>query len=388
MQRGSLIRSARKRGPDVWQFRWSEGAGNGKRLYRKRVIGTVDQFSDALEAQRAAAAILGAPKNRFVKPAAMTIAELAAHFRHHELAQDDGWRSYSTRRNYEFYLNRWIIPRWGAFQLSDVHTIEVESWLRALPLARSSCAKIRNLMSVLFNHAWRYELFDRNPIKLVRQSAKRRTAPNVLSAAEIKILLAHLALRERTLVLLAVSTGLRQSELFALKWGDIDFRDGTMNVTRSIVYGIVGQCKTEASQKPVPVHPILAEALIEWRERCRYRESGDWVFANEHHRGRHPYWGQAILRNVLRPIAEEAGITKRIGWHTFRHTYSTLLRSLGTEFKVMQELLRHSSLRSTMDIYTQAVTPAKQAAQAALLSLVFSAESAQRTATGWGPNSN
>ena len=56
-----------------------------------------------------------------------------------------------------------------------------------------------------------------------------------------------------------------------------------------------------------------------------------------------------------------AGLTKRIGWHTFRHTYSTLLRSVGAEFKVMQELMRHSSLRSTIDIYTQAVTPAKRA---------------------------
>jgi integrase len=140
-------------------------------------------------------------------------------------------------------------------------------------------------MSVLFNHAWRYELFDRNPIKLVRQSAKRRTAPSVLIPAKIKPLLDNLELRERTLVLLAASTGLRQSELFALKWGDIDFSQGTMNVTRSISYGIVGRCKTEASQKPVPVHPILAAALTQWRERCRYREPHDWVFANEHHRG-------------------------------------------------------------------------------------------------------
>jgi len=80
------------------------------------------------------------------------------------------------------------------------------------------------------------------------------------------------------------------------------------------------------------------------------------------------------MRKVVRPIAERIGIQKRIGWHTFRHTYSTLLRSVGTEFKVMQELLRHSSLRFTMDIYTQAVTPAKRAAQATVLSLVFSVE--------------
>jgi integrase len=305
----------------------------------------------------------------------MTIAELGQHFQHRELARDDNWRSFSTRRNYEFNLRKWIIPRWGNYELGEVRTIEVESWLRSLPLAKGSCAKIRNLMSVLFNHAWRHELFDRNPIKLVRQSAKRRAAPNVLASAEIKLLLDHLDLRERTLVLVAASTGLRQSELFAIKWGDIDFSQGTMNVTRSITYGIVGRCKTEASQKPVPVHSILAEELTQWRDRCRYREPNDWVFANEHHRGRHPYWGQAILRGIIRPAAERIGIKKRIGWHTFRHTYSTLLRSVGTEFKVMQELMRHSSLRSTIDIYTQAVTPAKLAAQAAVLSLVFSPSS-------------
>jgi len=91
-----------------------------------------------------------------------------------------------------------------------------ESWLRRFPLAKSSCAKIRNLMSVLFNHACRYELFDRNPIHLVRQGAKRRRPPTVLIPGEIKMLVDSLDIRERTLVLLAVSTGLRQSDLLGL----------------------------------------------------------------------------------------------------------------------------------------------------------------------------
>jgi integrase len=226
-------------------------------------------------------------------------------------------------------------------------------------------------MSVLFNHACRYELFDRNPIYLVRQSAKRRRAPTVLMPAEIKALVDKLSIRERTLVLIAVSTGLRQSELFGLKWGDIDFTQGNMSVTRSIVYGVVGPCKTEASQKPVPIHPVLTDALLQWKESARYTRADHWVFASMRYQGRRPYLGQAILRKYIRPVAQSVGIQKRFGWHTFRH-YSTLLRSVGTEFKVMQELLRHSSLRSTLDVYTQAVTPAKHAAQAAVVSLLFS----------------
>jgi integrase len=251
------------------------------------VVGTVEEYPNSEAVRVAFEGLIDKPNPavQLMKPLEMTIGELCQHFRQRELVRDDNWRSYSTRKNYSFLLKRWIIPRWGNLGLGEVRTIEVETWLRSLPRARSTCAKIRNLMSVLFNHAWRYELFDRNPIKLVRQSAKRRTAPSVLIPAEIKPLLDNLELRERTLVLLVASTGLRQSELFALKWGDIDFSQGTMNVTRSISYGIVGRCKTEASQKPVPVHPILAAALTQWRERCRYREPHDWVFANEHHRG-------------------------------------------------------------------------------------------------------
>jgi integrase len=129
--------------------------------------------------------------------------------------------------------------------------------------------------SVLFNHACRYELFDRNPIYLVRQSAKRRRAPTVLMPAEIKALVDNLSIRERTLVLLAAFTGLRQSEIFGLKWEDIDFTQGNMSVTRSIVYGVVGSCKIESSQKPVSIHPLLADALLEWRKDARYTGTSD-----------------------------------------------------------------------------------------------------------------
>jgi integrase len=222
--------------------------------------------------------------------------------------------------------------------------------------------------------------FDRNPMRLVRQGAKRKAAPNVLTPDEIKTLIDGLEIRERTLVLLAASTGLRQSELFGLKWRDINFAENLIHITRSIVCGVVGLCKTESSQKPVPVHPIMIETLLSWKEQQRYCKPDDWIFASRRYRGRKPYWGQAILRKFILPRAKELGIEKRFGWHTFRHTYSTLLRSVGTEFKVMQELLRHSSLRSTLDVYTQAITSSKHAAQDAVMSLVLSARGIQSAA--------
>ncbi len=309
MQRGSLIRKNRKQRPDVWQFRWSERGPQGKRVYRKRVIGTVEQYPSEDAARRAVVGLVSEinSSGRRMRFNSMTVAQLCDHFEQRELARDNTWRTYATKRSYHAYLKRWIVPHWGEHELFQIRTVEVESWLRRLPLAKSSCAKIRNLMSVLFNHACRYELFDRNPIYFVRQSAKRRTAPTLLTAVEIRTLLEGLGLRERTLVLLAASTGLRQSELFGLRWSDIDFAEGVMHVIRSVVYGVVGPCKTESSQKPVPLYPLLAEAFMQWRERSTNRKSEDWVFPSRRYRGRKPCWGHAILRRYIRPAAKKHG---------------------------------------------------------------------------------
>ena len=150
-------------------------------------------------------------------------------------------------------------------------------------------------MSVVFNHGIRHEICDRNPIQLVRQSAKRKAAPTILSASEVQRLIAVLGIRERTLVLLAFGTGLRMSELFGLKWHDIDFSRNQISVTRSIVFQVVGPCKTEASQKPVPLDSRLADALKVWRDQTKYNKAEDWVFASPAARGRKPYWGQCLM---------------------------------------------------------------------------------------------
>jgi hypothetical protein len=232
MQNGSVIRKTRKMHSDIWQFRWREKTADGKNIYRRRQIGTVEQIPDLETARKAADLLVPDLNARMAKSTSvsMNIAQLCSHFEQCELSLTNTWRSYSTKTIYKVYLKRWIIPKWSEHLLSDIRTIEVESWLRSLPIARSTCAKIRNVMSVLFNHACRYELFDGNPIRLVRQSAKRRSPPVVLTAGEIRILLEGLEIRERTLVFIAASTGIRQSELFALKWGDINFTAGTMNV--------------------------------------------------------------------------------------------------------------------------------------------------------------
>src|SRR5579859_3094980 len=158
-------------------------------------------------------------------------------------------------------------------------------------------------MRVVFNHGIRHDICDHNPIQLVRQSAKWKAVPVILSASEVQRLLAVLGIREHTLVLLAFGTGLRMSELFGLKWNDIDFGRNEISVTRSIVFQVVGPCKTEASQKPVPLDSRLAEALKVWRHHTKYSKVDDWVFASPAPRGKRPYWGQCLMRTIIRPAA-------------------------------------------------------------------------------------
>src|SRR5579864_4076248 len=93
------------------------------------------------------------------------IRELVEHFREHELIDlgDDG-KAYSTRTRCNSVLNKWVLPRWQGAKLNEVRTVEVETWLRGLALARGTKAKIRKTLGLLFNHALRWEFAIRNPI--------------------------------------------------------------------------------------------------------------------------------------------------------------------------------------------------------------------------------
>ncbi len=82
------------------------------------------------------------------------------------------------------------------------------------------------------------------------------------------------------MVFLDAVTGLRRSEPLALKWEDIDFDRLQINVRRSIYRNVVGNCKTEASRKPVPMDPVVATDLRTLKEASRYPKACDWVFAS------------------------------------------------------------------------------------------------------------
>jgi integrase len=372
-QQGSVQREKRQSGPDVWIFRWWESNSNGRNKRRKAIVGTTSTLPTEASALRAARA-LRIDANQQTPQAEggpSSIAELIAHYRLKELAgESQGRKAFSTRSAYECYLKVWILPRWGDHKLNQVKPVAVEEWLGTIKRAKGTKAKIRNLMSAIFHHAMRYEWTDRNPIKLVRQSAKREKVPEILDLAELQLLLSNLSVRERTLALLDAATGLRVSELLALRWIDIDFENLELNVTRSIWHQVVGNCKTEASAKPVPMDGYMAEDLLRWRRQSPYPMATDYVFASPTMKGTQPYWPDNLMKRYIRPVARKAGIYKNIGWHTFRHSFGTLLKANGEDVKTVQELLRHANSRITLDVYTQAVNSHKRAAQSKVVSMM------------------
>ena len=355
-QQGSLIREERKVGPDVWIFRWREQTPEG-RVKRKVVVGTVEQYRSKAAAQKAAEALRANINKETWMPS--TVEQLVTHYTERELPS----KAHTTRAVYGSYIRTWVVPHWGVRSVSDVKTVAVEEWLKGLPLANGSKAKVRNVMHALFNHAMRHEWAEKNPITLVRQSAKRLRTPDVLDVDEIKALLSELEDPFWTMVFLAATTGLRVSELLGLKWKDISFDTLEIHLSRAIVDGVVGDMKTEASRKPLALDSALAEVLVDWRGRTPYNRDEDWVFASPEKLGQQPYWPDSALRKAVRPAAVRAGIVKHIGWHTFRHSFATLLKANGEDVKVVQESLRHANSRITLDVYTQGLMPTKRQAQ-------------------------
>lgn len=353
--RGCLYREKRKAGPDVWVFRYRDGQSN-----RKVPIGTVEQFPTKSAAMKACEP-LRANMNRDTR-APRTVAELVAHYQEKELPEDST-KSYSTRKAYQCYFKNWIVPVWGSYRLSAVKTVAVESWLRTLSLAPGTKAKLRNMMSTLFTHAMRYEWTDRNTIKLVRQSAKRQSAPEVLTAEEIRALLAELDGPYYVMTFMVAVTGLRVSELLALKWADIVFAAGEIHLQRGIVCQHVGTLKTETSQRPLAMDSALGAVLLDWRVRSAYNQGTDYVFASAEKHGKQPLWPSSAMSKHIRPAAQRAGIVKHVRWHVFRHSFATLLKGNGEDVKTVQESLRHADSKVTLDTYTQGLMPVKRAAQ-------------------------
>jgi len=311
----------------VFVYRWRERKPDGGHAKRSEVIGPVAMLKSEANAWRVIEHRKLDVNSDHPQGHTVTIGVLVNRYLETELPE----LRHSTGNAYRSYLNHQIRPRWGDYLISRVKPFAVEQWLKGLDLAPRTKGHLHNLMRVLLNCAMRWELTEigENPMKLVRVrgTSKRQREPMVLSVAQFHLLLEELDEPFRTMVILDLATGLRCSELFALKWCDVLWDDLTLLVRRGIVTGVVSDVKTKYSNAGIPLDPALAEVLLRWQRTTLFKNPEDWVFASPYVAGRLPWYPWGVERRHLIPAGIRCGIG-RIGWHSFRH-YADLLTMPG-----------------------------------------------------------
>ena len=189
---------------------------------------------------------------------------------------------------------------------------------------------------------------------VVRGATQRTRQPRSLTAEEFQKLIPELAEPFRTMVQIAVCFGLRVSELLALQWRDVDWLNGKLRIERAIVMQNLDEVKTTASRKQMAIAPELLEGLKLWRSLAQFSAPEDWIFASPVKLGRLPI-SYAHYDRQLKAAADRAGIGQ-IGTHTMRHTYRSWLDAVGTPIAVQQRMMRHTDIRTTLNIYGDVVT--------------------------------
>ena len=181
-------------------------------------------------------------------------------------------------------------------------------------------------------------------IEKIHRPKREKLLPNVLSKAEIKLILnAHSNMKHKTMLSLIYSCGLRRSELLNLKPTDIDSN-------RNIV--IIRQGKGR-KDRIAPLSPKILEML---RDYYAVYKPKLWLFEGQFE---NEAYDARSLSNVLKQALTKAGITKPVSLHWLRHSYATHLLESGTDLRYIQELLGHSSSKTT-EIYTHVSTKSIQ----------------------------
>jgi integrase len=293
------------------------------------------------------------------------------------------------------HLDLHIVPLIGAVRLNKTSVPWVRSFQDKLRETGRSPAMVKRVtvsLGSIIGDAQDRGLVVRNPVherSRSRSVAKSREARakvrlvvgvDIPLPEEVRALVSHLEGRWRPLLLTAVFTGMRSSELRGLTWANVDLERGLVHVRqRADAYNVVGRPKSEAGNRSIPVPPIVANTLREWKLACPRRNAGtrenpmmvlDLVFptgaGNIETRGN-------IARRGLIPSMIAAGITvdtgkrdeegnpvvaaKYTGMHALRHFYASWcinpasVGGQGLSPKVVQERMGHSTIGMTMDTY-------------------------------------
>jgi integrase len=225
-------------------------------------------------------------------------------------------------------------------------------------------------------------LASRNPVREAAQYGKRRqrlsarhtarleVGVDIPSKDELRLILAHAPARWRPLIVTAIFTGLRASELRGLVWDDVDLKRAILRVRqRADRWNRIGSPKSATSAREVPLVPMVVNTLKEWRLACPKGPLG-LVFPDDNGNVERLH---NISRNALGKAQQAAGMctswkAPRYGMHSLRHAAASLFIEQGLSPKRVQALMGHSSIQMTFDVYGH-LWPSQESDQEAMRQL-------------------
>lgn len=287
---------------------------------------------------------------------------------------------------YEHLIHSMIEPHIGGVMLSRVNTLAVQTLINRLVMVDNYAARtVRGVRSILmqsFDLANQLGLMQGNPavgVKLPKIRRRGRKDEEKVIPMEIRAKVLQAAQAEpmmRAAITTLLFTGLRIGELLALRWSDLNYTAKTLTVDEAVVRrpvyneqgdrialkNVVAEPKTDDSYRTVRLSEPVIEALQAWQAYLKDERYGCWlvrpdsfVFTNRKTRKPYTYTG---FRAVYYHFLERNGLKEcHLNLHSYRHTFATMLVEAGMNPKVVQSQLGHTSVNTTLGVYTH-VTPA------------------------------
>jgi len=290
-----------------------------------------------------------------------------------------------TYENYACTVRNHIIPIFGAFKLQYLKVMDIQIYLNRLSATHtaSTIITIRNHMVIMLNSAIENGYLKINVAKKTKAPRKDKQEIEILTEAQSKKLLqvaeranlqgaedndgtVYLRRSYYVAVYLAITTGMREGEIFGLKWADIDFGRGYLIVSHNLITTrgnglVIDTAKTKTSNRKILLTSKTIEILQKWEMwQEQYSEKWGGIYTNEHNLVVSNSYGSPVSitnfsKRYFKKMLVTAGISKDIRFHALRHTHATQLLQAGVNVKVVSERLGHSSTSVTMDIYAHSL---------------------------------
>jgi integrase len=355
-QYGSGSLRARGKG---WVIRWWEteiGAdGNPQRAFRYEALEEMSRraASDILAQRMAAGSGNSSPSRSRVK-----FEVVAAEWERTVVPMYKA----STQKNHRHITAKHLVPRFGELQLMEVTSQAIQGFIAHLVLeeyAPKTIDHIHDVLSAILRTAVKWGHLKENPAKGVSLPTLSTVRPKwALTTAQAKTLLEALPPLARTMVGLALLTGVRRGELFALRWRAVDLAANQLAVREAVYEGTFGTPKTAAGLRALPLSEGAAALLTAWQKTAKRQTPDDLVFSTWSGK---PISPNNVLRRWVFPACQTLGLPNAT-WLTFRRTYSSWAHEKGVPGKVVAELMGHAKVDTTLNVYTQVIDGAKRSA--------------------------